>query len=64
MKRALYTVVTPGLLNNEEFITAVTVTEGLLNNRPLGKFDWTDPKDLEPLTPVSYTHLRAHETDY
>ena len=52
-KRALLSVITPGLLTDEEFITAITVAEGIINRRPLGNVS-ADGKDNPVLTPAHF----------
>ena len=49
-KSALYKIISRGELNDEELVTAFTITEGLLNSRPLSYVS-QDGNDPEPLTP-------------
>jgi hypothetical protein len=53
MKRAMKHVVTPGLLREDEFLTAAKLAEGILNTRPLS-YTSNDPDDLRPLTPAHF----------
>ena len=56
-KRAYYDYIKPGLVNEEEFKTAFSVVEGLLNSRPLTTVS-SDPNDPIVLTPA---HLIVRE---
>ena len=49
-KEALYAIIGDGELNDEELNTAFTITEGLLNTRPISYIS-EQGKDPEPLTP-------------
>ena len=52
MKDSLKTVVQPGRLTREEFVTVLASTEAAMNNRPLAEeIGASDPKDMELLTP-------------
>ena len=53
-KRALAKVVQPGIVTSEEFSTAVTTVESLLNRRPLVQNPSFDSSDPEPLTPAHF----------
>jgi hypothetical protein len=53
MKRAMKHVVTPGLLREDEFLTAAKLAEGILNTRPLS-YTSNVPDDLRPLTPAHF----------
>jgi hypothetical protein len=53
MKRAMKHVITPGLLREDEFLTAAKLAEGILNTRPLS-YTSNDPDDLRPLTPAHF----------
>ena len=52
-KRGFYDVIKPGIINDEELITAFTIVEGLLNSRPLSTLS-SDPDDLQVLTPAHF----------
>ena len=49
-KKAMYAVLSNGVVNNEELITIFTEVEGLLNSRPL-TYQSADVRDIVPLTP-------------
>ena len=53
-KRSLHAVHANGSLNHEEFVTAVTTVEGILNNRPLGTEPSPHPADPAPITPSMF----------
>jgi hypothetical protein len=53
MKRAIKHVITPGLLREDEFLTAAKLAEGILNTRPL-TYVSNSPDDLRPLTPAHF----------
>ena len=52
-KRGLYDVLKPGVITDEELVTAFTIVEGLLNARPLTNVS-SDPDDLKILTPAHF----------
>ena len=49
-KKAIYAVLSNGVVNDEELITIFTEVEGLLNSRPL-TYQSADVRDIVPLTP-------------
>ena len=49
-KKAIYAVLSNGVVNDEELITTFTEVEGLLNSRPL-TYQSADVCDIVPLTP-------------
>ena len=53
VKRALQTVLHRADITDEEFMTALVHAEAFLNSRPLAIIS-SDPKDLRPLTPMSF----------
>jgi hypothetical protein len=60
VKRSLYATISPGTVNEEEFATALAITEGALNARPLGTHLSTDPADPAPLTPAHFKQGAAY----
>ena len=54
-KRAIYAILAPAEVNDEELITAVTAAEALLNSRPLS-YQSADARDLLPLTPNHFLY--------
>ena len=53
VKRGLYDVIKPGLMTDEELLTAIKQVEGLINARPLCRVS-SDPKDEKVLTPAHF----------
>ena len=52
-KRGLYDILKPGIITDEELVTAFTIVEGLLNARPLTNVS-SDPDDFQILTPSHF----------
>ena len=53
-KRSLYATMPASRLDDEQFQTAVAITAGILNARPLGQVATSDPQDPEALTPAHF----------
>ena len=53
-KRALATVLTPGVVTGEELHTAACTVESILNRRPLAQNPSFDHNDPDPLTPAHF----------
>ena len=58
-KRGFYDYIKPGIVNDEELITAFKVVEGHLNSRPLTTVS-SDPGDLKVLTPAHFLLREAY----
>ena len=58
-KRGLYDVIRPGIINDEQLMTAFKLVEGLINSRPLTKVS-TDPNDERVLTPAHFIVREAY----
>ena len=50
-KKAIYSILGSADITDEELLSAVMGAEGLINSRPL-TYQWTNPTDLTPLTPI------------
>ena len=54
-KRAIYAILNPADITDEELLSAVVCAEGLLNSRPI-TYQQVDPADLTSLIPTHFLH--------
>ena len=54
-KRAIYAILNPADITDEELLSAVVGAEGLLNSRTI-TYQQVDPADLTSLTPNHFLH--------